>query len=159
MTPVLMLLTVAGITIAFMRRAHRNGNSGTFVISGAVSLTSGLVTTFLLAAHLASVWLRVAAGYASLADFEQFALLALGVAIFVPGLLCVSLAGALTRGELHAQKRTLAAAIVVSGITAPLSVSEPLAGLTCAFAVLNIAMLLGSRTNLAVSAQEVSLYY
>ena len=115
MTLVLMLSTVAGITIGFVRRAYRNGNSGTFVVSGAVALTSGLVTAFLLAAHLASVWLRVAAGHTSLAEFEQFALLALGVSILIPGLLCVSMARALTRGELHAQKRTLAAASSSSG--------------------------------------------
>jgi hypothetical protein len=155
-TPVLMLLTVAGITIAFMRRAHRNGNSGTFVISGAVSLTSGLVTTFLLAAHLASVWLRVAAGYASLADFEQFALLALGVAIFIPGLLCVSLAGALTRGELHAQKRTLAASVVVLGLTLPLSAVQPLPAMIAALAAANLGVLLMSRTNLELSEPAAS---
>jgi hypothetical protein len=128
--------------------------------SGVASLASGLITTFSMSAHIATVLLGVLARSEPLVyGAEQWSPLALGVAVLIPGLLCVSMAGAVARGELHAQKRTLAAAIVVSGITAPLSVSEPLAGLTCAFAVLNIAMLLGSRTNLAVSGPEVSLYY
>jgi len=109
------------------------------------------VTAFLLAVHIASVWLRVAAGYASLAEFEQFASLALGAAILIPGLLCVSLARALTRGELHAQKRTLAAAVVILGLTLPLSVFQPLAAVIATLAASNIGVLLTSRTNLGLS--------
>lgn len=154
-----MLSTVIGITSFFVMRV-RIRNSGATAASGVASLASGLVTTFAMCAHVATVLLGLLERSEPLAyHTDQWSLLALGVVVLVPGLQCVSMAGAVARGELHAQKRTLAAAIVVSGITAPLSVSEPLAGLTCAFAVLNIAMLLGSRTNLAVSAQEVSLYY
>ena len=73
----------------------------------------------LIAAHLGSVWLQIAADHTAQLEFEQIASLVLGFAILVPGLLCVSLAGQLARGELHAQKRTLAAAIVVLGLTLP----------------------------------------
>jgi hypothetical protein len=93
-------------------------------------LVSGLVTAALLVAHTASVSLRILTQMEPAGrDLEQFLLLTLGVAILVPGLICVSQAGALTRGELLAQKRTLAAAIVVLGSTLPLSLFQPLAAL------------------------------
>jgi hypothetical protein len=116
---------------------------------GAVSAVSGVVTTLLMAAILGSVWLQIAAGHTAQVEFEQIALLALWFVILIPGLLCVSLAGLLARGELHAQKRTLAAAIVILGLTVPLAPYQ--ATVMALIAMSNIAILLASRTNLNLS--------
>jgi hypothetical protein len=104
-----------------------------------------------MAAHLASVWIRIVAGHAAQSEFEHFASLALGFAILAPGLLCVTLAGQLARGELHAQKRTLAAAIIVLGLTLPLAPFQILAAVISFLALSNIGLLLASRTNLELS--------
>lgn len=152
MTPVLFLLSVAGITSGFVARARRGGSSGLWTTAGAVPRVSGLVTAVLLVAHIASVSLRILTQSEPAGrDLEQFLLLTLGVAIFIPGLICVSQAGALTRGELYAQKRSLAAAIVVLGFTLPLALFQPLAALMSLLALLNVAILLSSRTNLEIS--------
>ena len=121
------------------------------MVSGAVSAVLGVVTTLLIAAHLGSVWLQIAAGHTAQVEFEQIASLVLGFAILIPGLLCVSLAGQLAGGELHAQKRTLAAAIVVLGLTLPLAPFQILAAVMALLAMSNIAILLASRTNLELS--------
>ena len=103
------------------------------------------------AAHLGIVWLQIAAGQAAHFEFEQIASLVLGFAVLIPGLLCVSLAGLLARGELHAQKRTLAAAIVIVGLTLPLAPFQILAAVMALLGMLNVAILLASRTNLDLS--------
>jgi hypothetical protein len=102
-----------------------------------------------MAAILGSVWLQIAAGHTAQVEFEQIALLALWFVILIPGLLCVSLAGLLARGELHAQKRTLAAAIVILGLTVPLAPYQ--ATVMALIAMSNIAILLASCTNLNLS--------
>ena len=151
MTPVVMLSTVAAITIFLALRMCRRSIAAGSAMAGTVSTLSGAVTTLLMTAHLGSTWLQIVAAQPAPAEFEQFALLALGVAIFIPGLLCVSLAGAVTRGELHAQKRTLAAAVIILGLTLPLSLLQPLATVMAVLALANLATLLSSRTNLKLS--------
>jgi len=54
------------------------------MVSGAVSAVSGVVTTLLIAAHLGSVWLQIAAGHTAQVEFEQIASLALGFAFLSP---------------------------------------------------------------------------
>ena len=119
--------TVTGITIASVSEMRRFRAFDASAASGAVSLASGLATSLALAAHIVSVVLDgVAAHEPVVYDTEQIALLVLGIAILTPGLLCLSWARAITRGELHAQKRTLAASIVIAGLTLPLASAQPL---------------------------------
>jgi hypothetical protein len=53
----------------------------------------------------------------------------------------------LARGELHAQKRTLAAAVIILGLTLPLAAFQILAAIIAFLAMSNIGVLLASRTN------------
>jgi lysylphosphatidylglycerol synthetase-like protein (DUF2156 family) len=154
-TPVLFLLTVTAITVAFIERARRKGISMSLAASGAASLVSGLVTSGLMTAHLVSVLLPALAQREPFIDrFEVVPLAILGLAIQIPGMLCVSLAGGLIRGELHAQKRTLAAAVVVLGLTAPLAPFQPLALIMAVLALVNIGALLSSRTEVEFPISE-----
>jgi hypothetical protein len=157
---ILVLLTVAGLTIAFVAHECRYRIAGISAASGAVSLASGLATSLALTAHLVTVMLRGMAGPTPIADNAQhFGSLALGIAILIPGLLCLTQAGALVRGELHAQKRTLAASVVIAGFTFPTSGVQPLAAVIAALAIVNICVLLASRTNQELSAPAASLHY
>jgi hypothetical protein len=153
MMPVLMLGTVAGITSVLVIRRRQGRIMEMRMASGAISLAFGLATSVALTAHLLTVLLRV------LVEREQPTLLLPGVAVLIPGLFCIAQAGALTRGELHAQQRTLAAAVVVLGFTLPTSVLDPLAGLLSGLALANIIAVLYSRTDLELSARRVSSHY
>jgi hypothetical protein len=145
---ILMAEVLAGITVAFALRLQRHGVSGVHVVSGTASFLSGLVTSVLMLVHIGSVLLPADAGnHPVLYDFGVIAPFLFGIAILMPGILSVLLAGALARGELDAQKRTLAASSVVLGLTLPLA-SFQLPALTIAFLTLfNIATLLCSRTS------------
>jgi hypothetical protein len=133
-------------------QGRRVAHSGATVASAVASLATGLVIVFSIGAHIVTVLLRLLTHN----DFDQILPLTLGIAVVIPGLQCVWMAAALTRGELHAQKRTLAAAVVILGMMAPLSAVEPLAATASALASFSIATLLASPTRLAVSEQEVS---
>jgi hypothetical protein len=160
MTLILILTSVAGITIAFMAYARREGIVGVSAASGAISLVSGLATSLALTAHVLSVVISGLAAHEPVVfDTEQFGLLALGIAILIPGLLCVTQSGAVMRSELHAQKRTLAASIVTAGFTLPLASLDPLAALVAVLAMVNIGILLASPTNSELSAPATWLRY
>jgi hypothetical protein len=156
----LVVASVAGITIAFVAHMRRERIAGISVASGAMSLASGLATSLALAAHIVSILINgLAAQEGVVYDTEQLGLLVLGMAILLPGLLCLIHSGAVMRGELHAQKRTLAASIIVAGFTLPLAPVDSLATLVAALALANIAILLASPTNRELNAPAASLHY
>ncbi len=160
MTLVLVLAVIAGIASAFLAHMRRGRLGGISAASGAISLASGLATSLVLTAHVVSVVVsNLAAHEPVVYDTEQAGLLALGIAVLVPGLICLVQAGAVIRGELHAQKRTLAASIIITGFTLPTAPNDPLAALVALLALANIAVLLASPTNGDLSAPEESLHY
>ena len=149
--------TVTGITIAFVARARRLRFPDVSAASGAASLASGLATSLVLIVHIISVALEGLAAHEPVVfDTEQIQFLALGIAILIPALVCLSQAKALKRGELHAQKRTLAASIVIAGLNLPAASVEPLSAWIAALAIANIGILLVSRTNLQLNEPVAS---
>ena len=152
---------VTGITTAFVTHVLRRERiSSISVASGAISLGSGLATSLAFAAHVVGVVLSGLAAHEPVVyETEQLGSLALGIATLIPGLLCLTDSGAVMRGELHAQKRTLAASVVVTGFTFPIATMNPLAALVTTLAVANIGVLLASPTNRKLSAPVASLRY
>ena len=160
MTLVLVIAVITGIASAFVAHMRQGRLGGISAASGAISLASGLATSLALTAHVVSVVISSLAAHEPVVyDTEQAGLLALGIAVLIPGLICLVQAGAVIRGELHAQKRTLAASIVIMGFTLPIASEDPLAALVAVLAVANIAVLLASPTNGVVSAPAASLHY
>ncbi|HYI96462.1 MAG TPA: hypothetical protein VEX68_23165 [Bryobacteraceae bacterium] len=160
MIVVLVLAVITGIGSAFLAHMRRGRLGGISAVAGAISLASGLATTLALTAHVISVTVsNMAAHEPVVYDTEQAGLLALGIAILIPGLICLTQAGAVLRGELHAQKRALAASIVIAGFLSPIASNDPLAALVALLALANIAALLASPTNGELSAPQASLHY
>lgn len=158
MTSVLTIAIVLVATYAFAIRARRSGVYGSRIIAGATALALGLGTSIPVTAQmLGAVPARFAGGQPL--SLEESCLLVLALAIWLSGLFCVLQLHGLQRGDLEAQKRNLAAASILLGLTLPLILTEPLAALMSALALLNIVVLLFNRTNLELNEPPESLHY
>ena len=134
-----------------MSPVHRNANvfaDTRWLPSSLAALACGLATSLLMGLHAVSLLLP------ALAQSSEFDVLSLtlGLALLVPGILCVRLTPSLSRGELDAQKRVLGCAVVILGLALPICAVEPLAIGMALPAAVCIAVLLGSRSEITAPA-------
>jgi hypothetical protein len=116
--------------------------------SSLAALACGLATSLLMGLHAVSLLLPA---LTQSGEFDALSL-ALGSALLVPGILCVRLTPALSRGDVDAQKRVLGCAVVILGLALPICAIEPLALGMALPAAVCIAVLLGSRSEISESA-------
>jgi hypothetical protein len=81
-------------------------------------------------------------------DFDGLAV-TLAFALLVPGMLCMRLTPALSRGDLDAQKRVLGCVVVILGLALPMCAVEPLAIAMALPAAACLVVLLGSRSEIS----------
>jgi hypothetical protein len=122
--------------------------------SSLAALACGVATSLLMALHAVSLLLPA---MAQTTDLDALAL-TLGVALLVPGMLCVRLSPALSRGQLDAQKRVLGCVVVILGLALPMCAVEPLAIAMALPAAVCIALLLGSRSETSAPPAAWSRY-
>jgi hypothetical protein len=134
-----------------MVSVHRNagvfGNTR-WSLSSLAALACGLTTSLLIGLHMLSLLLPAMAGSS---EFDALAL-TLGFALLIPGMLCIRLTPALSRGELGAQKRVLGSVVVILGLALPMCAVEPLAIGMALPAAVCIAVLLGSPSEISERA-------
>jgi hypothetical protein len=119
-----------------------------WIPSSLAALACGLATSLLMGLHAVSLLLPA---LTQSGEFDALSL-ALGIALLIPGILCVRLAPALARGDIDAQKRVLGCAVVILGLALPICAIQPLALAMALPAAACIAVLLSSRSDLSEPA-------
>ena len=137
-----------------MSPVHRNASVSAntrWFPSSLAALACGLATSLLMGLHAASLLLP------ALAQSDELDALSVtfGFVLLVPGILCVRLTPALSRGELEAQKRVLGCAVVILGLALPMCAVEPLAIAMALPAAACIVVLLGSRSEFTAPAASL----
>ncbi len=130
--PVIALVVTAAVVIWFgvIRYGRRSGALAASMVAASLNVVCAVGHVGLGGGHLSGVLAKALRGGgfdgagAFKYDFHFYSLILLGLALSVPGLLCLLQVRALTRGEAHAWKITVGLALAlltVNGLLIPAS--------------------------------------
>jgi len=142
----LVLLITAIVTIRFVFATRRRRVPAALALAGAVDIVCGLIALGLATAHLiAIVGLAVIRALATppvpAYTLRFYSLLLLGMAVVVPGFLCVASAKQLTEGQARGWRRASWATLWLLAVTVPLIPLNGFGTFLTAFAFANLLSL------------------
>lgn len=141
-----LLAAVAAFVIA-----RRRGAVPSLAVAAALDVLCGLENVLLAGAHLAAVIGRALAGKGTRGsptfdyDFFFYSLVLLGALLAAAGILCLTAAKGLVRGDLPAWRKAFWASVFLLAVNAPLAPIQDFAYLLGGLALANLAGLAASR--------------
>ena len=156
---ILVLVIAATLTIRFVLAGRRRRVPAALALAGTVDVVCGLLASGLATAHLigilgAAVMRALGATTGSAYTLRFYWLLLLGLAVIVPGFLCVTSARHLTEGQASAWRCACWATLWLLAVTVPLIPLNGFGTFLSAFALANLVSLGVVSRRLGITARH-----